>query len=203
MTQQTLQSGELPLANDTAVSPFDDIAAVHELYEPRIFRFLLMSVRDRDLALSLTQDTFMAAWKARENFHGDCSIATWLTRIAVNLLRSHTRTETFKFWKRASAEALDADHLSAQLPHHASSAEDRLIAQQQLAKVWESVQELSNHQRSIFILRFVDEIELQEIATIMNMPLPTVKTHLYRALDRIRAQHNPNSRVSAGKRGTR
>jgi RNA polymerase sigma-70 factor (ECF subfamily) len=202
MTQQTLQSGELTLANDTAVSPFEDIEAVHTLYEPRVFRFLLLSVRDRDLAFSLTQDTFLAAWKSRDSFHGDCGIATWLMRIAVNLLRSHTRTETFKFWKRASADALDANDLSAQLPHPSASAESSLIAQQQLAKVWESVEQLSSHQRSIFILRFLDEVELSEIAQIMNMPVPTVKTHLYRALDHIRAKHNPVSPKSS-KRGSK
>ena len=160
-------------------------------------------MRDRDLAFSLTQDTFLAAWKARDSFQGDCSIATWLMRIAVNLLRSHTRTETFKFWKRAGADSLDVDDLSAQLRHPSASAESTLIAQQQLAKVWESVQKLSSHQRSVFILRFLDEVELSEIAQIMNMPLPTVKTHLYRALDHIRAQHSPLSNAKVGKRGSK
>jgi RNA polymerase sigma-70 factor (ECF subfamily) len=199
MTQHSLQSGEITLATDSNVSPFEDITAVHALYEPRVFRFLLLSVRDRDLALTLTQDTFLAAWKARDSFRGDCGIATWLMRIAVNLLRSHTRTETFRFWKRAGAEALDADDLKSQLRHPAASAEAQLIAQQQLAKVWESVQQLSSQQRSVFILRFLDEVELNEIAQIMNLPLPTVKTHLYRALDRIRAQHSPLS----AKRGSK
>jgi RNA polymerase sigma-70 factor (ECF subfamily) len=194
MADRTLQSGELTMAPGTAVSPFEDIAAVHELYEQRVFRFLLLSVRDRDVALTLTQDTFLAAWRSRDSFHGDCAIATWLMRIAVNLLRSHTRTGGFRFWKRAAETALDAGDLQSHLRHPSANAEQQLIAQQQLAKVWESVQRLSSHQRSVFILRFLDEIELAEIAEIMNMPLSTVKSHLYRALDRIRAEHNPPSR---------
>lgn len=194
MPQQTLQSGELTLTNNEAVTPFDDIAAVHALYEERIFRFLLLSVRDRDVALSLTQDTFMNAWRTRASFRGDCSIATWLTYIAVNLLRSHTRTESFRFWKRVGATAVNADDLKSQLPHPGRSAESRLIAQEQLEQIWQTVEQLSRSQRTIFLLRFIEEIELAEIAKVMNMPVPTVKSHLYRALGHIRAGHQAGSR---------
>jgi RNA polymerase sigma-70 factor, ECF subfamily len=194
MPQQTLQSGDLTLTANEVVTPFDDIAAVYGLYENRIFRFLLMSVRDRDVALSLTQDTFMNAWRTRSNFRGDCSIATWLMYIAANLLRSHTRTESFKFWKRAGATAVSAEDLSAQLPHPERSAESRLIADEQLKQIWRAVDQLSPSQRTIFLLRFVEEIELSEIAKVMNMPVPTVKSHLYRALGHVRAGHQARSR---------
>lgn len=199
MPQPTLQSGELTLTSNEAVTPFDDIAAVHGLYEERIFRFLLLSVRDRDLAFSLTQDTFLNAWRTRANFRGDCSISTWLTYIAMNLLRSHTRTETFRFWKRAAANAMDADDLKSHLPHPGRSAESRLIAQEQLDQIWEHVEMLSRPQRTIFLLRFVEEIELSEIAKVMSMPVPTVKSHLYRALDHIRSGRKAGTK----KRGRR
>jgi RNA polymerase sigma-70 factor (ECF subfamily) len=194
MPQQTLQSGELTLTNNETVTPFDDIAAVHALYEERIFRFLLLSVRDRDVALTLTQDTFLNAWRTRASFRGDCSIATWLTYIAVNLLRSHTRTENFRFWRRVGATAVSADDLKSQLPHPERSAESRLIAQEQLEHIWQAVEQLSRPQRMIFLLRFVEEIELAEIAKVMNMPVPTVKSHLYRALSHIRAGRQAGSR---------
>ncbi|NYF79604.1 RNA polymerase sigma factor [Granulicella arctica] len=196
MFQQTLQPGELTQGDEQYVSPFDDIATVHSLYEARIFRFLLLSVRNRDIALSLTQDTFLNAWRSRDSFRGECSIATWLTRIAVNLLRDQTRTNTFRFWKRANATAIDVDSLSSHLPHPVRSAESTLIAREKLAQIWKTVEKLSPQQRSIFLLRFVDELELLEIAQAMSMALPTVKSHLYRALDRVRASHT----ASAGKR---
>ena len=194
MPQRTIQSGELTLAANEAVTPFDDIAAVHNLYQERIFRFLLFSVRDRDAALSLTQDTFVNAWRTRSNFRGDCSIATWLMYIAANLLRSHTRTETFRFWKRAAATAVTAEDLSGQLAHPERSAESRLIAHEQVQQIWQAVERLSATQRTIFLLRFIEEIELSEIAQVMNMPLPTVKSHLYRALGHVRAGHQSRSR---------
>ncbi|MGC9200161.1 MAG: RNA polymerase sigma factor [Acidobacteriaceae bacterium] len=189
MPQEGVRSDQLPMAEtmQERVTPFDDIASVHALYEERIFRFLLLSVRDRDVAMSLTQDTFLNAWRTRANFRGDCSIATWLTYIAMNLLRSHTRTEYFRFWKKAAAGAVSVEDLKAQLPHPAQSVEKRLMAQQELEQVWRSVENLSKAQRTIFLLRFVEEMELAEIAKVMRMPVPTVKSHLYRALDHVRS----------------
>jgi RNA polymerase sigma-70 factor, ECF subfamily len=201
MPQQRLQSGELTLAENGAerVTPFDDIAAVHALYEERIFRFLLLSVRDRDVALSLTQDTFLNAWRTRANFRGECSIATWLMYIAVNLLRSHTRTESFRFWKRVGATSVSAEDLKSQLPHPERSAEAKMIAQAELEQIWQRVETLSRSQRTIFLLRFIEEQELAEIAKVMHMPIPTVKSHLYRALDHIRAGRSTGLRKK-GKR---
>ena len=188
MLPQTLEP-ELSLLPEqtTPLEALDDITTLHALYEPRIFRFLLLSTRDRDLAATLTQDTFLKVWASRATFRGDCSLATWITRIALNLLRSHTRTEAFRFWRRNAT--LDADALTTHLPHHGRSAEDQLIAQQALEKVWQSVAKLSPRQRTIFLLRFVEEFELNDIATALDLPLPTVKTHLYRALDHVREAH--------------
>jgi RNA polymerase sigma-70 factor (ECF subfamily) len=190
--QHIVQPVELTLGSveGDVVSPFDDIAAVHAMYEPRVFRFLLFSLRDRDVAMSLTQDTFLNAWRARAEFRGDCSIATWLMRIAVNLLRSHTRTEAFRFWKRAAATAIDVGDVQESCAHTGPSAERVLAAREQLAEVWKTVETLAPKQRMVFLLRFVEEMELAEIATATGLALPTVKSHLYRAMDHVRKHAN-------------
>jgi len=186
MTSALLNAQALP-AN--AAREATSIETLHALYGQRIFRFLLASIRDRDIAETLTQETFLRAWVARDQFRGDSSPVTWLTRIALNLLRDHTRTNRFRFWRHVASTAVQADDVAAHLPHPASSTEDSLIAQQQLAIVWETVASLSERQRTIFLLRFVEELELSEIAQITALPISTVKTHLYRALATIRASH--------------
>ncbi len=191
MFEQAAQPGHLALAEfeqvePVRVSPFEDMSEVHALYEARIFRFLLFLLRDRDLALSLTQDTFLTAWRSRASFRGECAPATWLMRIAVNLVRNHTRTGAFKFWKRAAETAVEVDDPKIQFTHPGASAEGALMARQQLQQVWTRVEQLSGRQRTIFLLRFVDELELNEIAVATGLPLPTVKSHLYRALDHVR-----------------
>jgi len=189
MSSPAITSETLPIAPLMA-TPFDDLDSLVATYEQRIFRFHLLSLRDRDLALSLTQDTFLRAWSARASFRGDCAISTWLMRIALNLIRDHTRTDRFRFWKRVAETAVDVSDVSEHIPHRESSPEAGLIAREQLALVWDSVAHLSDRQRHIFTLRFVEELELSEIAEITVLPISTVKTHLYRALAAIRARHN-------------
>ena len=190
MPAHALISEDFVTADQAPATPFDDLATVVALYEQRIFRFLLVSIRDRDIAQTLTQETFLRAWTSRANFREDCSIATWLMRIALNLLRDHTRTERFRFWKRAANNAIDVSEISEHIPHRDSSTEARLIAKDQLALVWEAVARLSERQRNIFLLRFVEELELSEISIVTGLPVSTVKSHLYRALATIRARHN-------------
>ena len=169
MSSRAITSDSHSMTQQAPATSLDDMDSIIATYEQRVFRFHLISVRDRDLAQSLTQDTFVRAWAARHTFRGDCSISTWLMRIALNLIRDHTRTDRFRFWKRVSETAIDVSDISSHVPHRDSSLESRLIASEQMALVWESVAQLSDRQRSVFLLRFLEELELSEIATITEI----------------------------------
>jgi RNA polymerase sigma-70 factor (ECF subfamily) len=156
------------------------------LYRGRVFRYILFATRDEDVAESLTQDCFLRAHTAQASFRGECAMSTWLMRIAVNLVRDHQRSMKLRFWRRAAM--LDASEMSDRLPDTQSSTEHRLIAQERVATVWRAVETLSERQRSIFLLRFVEELELPEIAEAMRMNVNTVKSHLYRALSVVKRQ---------------
>jgi RNA polymerase sigma-70 factor (ECF subfamily) len=187
---QTFPSSSLTLAGGARTTPLDDLETVVALYQPRVFRFLLATLRDRDAAETLAQETFLRAWSARSTFREDCALSTWLIRIALNLARDHTRTGRFRFWKHLSTSAVDVSDIAASLPSHHGSAESRVIAQQQVALIWETVAQLSTRQRTIFLLRFLEEMDIPEIATVTGLPLGTVKSHLYRALNIVRARHS-------------
>ena len=186
---QMFSSTDLSVGAETRATRLYHIDSVVALYQPRIYRFLLGTLRDHDAAESLTQETFLRAWNARDTFREDCSIATWLTRIALNLARDHTRTGRFRFWKRAATSAVEASEVADYLPGREGSAEAHLIARQQVEGIWNTVGELSQRQRSIFLLRFMEEMEIPEIAATTGLPLGTVKSHLYRAIAAVRAQH--------------
>jgi RNA polymerase sigma-70 factor, ECF subfamily len=188
---RTFPPTSLSLDGEARTTPLDDLESVVALYQPRVFRFLLATLRDRDAAETLTQETFLRAWTARASFREDCSIATWLIRIALNLARDHTRTGRFRFWKHASDSAVDVAAVAATIPNSQTSAESHLIAQQQVALIWDTVAGLSTRQRTVFLLRFLEEMEISEIATVTGLSLGTVKSHLYRALNIVRTRHNP------------
>jgi RNA polymerase sigma-70 factor, ECF subfamily len=166
----------------------DDIEAVMRLYRGRILRYAVFAVRDRDAAETITQECFLKAYRARESFRGDCSLSTWLMQIAVNLVRDYARSRQFQFWRRAQLSAVDVNEAAEFLPAPGSSAEKRMLAREQLRSVWTAVEKLSKMQREVFLLRFVEEMELLEIAEVMGMKESTVKSHLYRALNSVRAK---------------
>jgi RNA polymerase sigma-70 factor (ECF subfamily) len=191
---QTFPSTSLTLGAGARATPLDDLESVVALHQPRVFRFLLAQLRDRDAAETLTQETFLRAWAARASFREDCSIGTWLIRIALNLARDHTRTGRFRFWKHVSTNAVDVADVAASVPNREGSAEMRLIAQEQVKRIWETVAGLTERQRTVFLLRFLEEMEIPEIAEVTGLPLGTVKSHLYRALNIVRTQHTTQSR---------
>ena len=178
-----MATGELPAP---IVSDADGVEEWMRLYRGRVFRYILFATRDEDVAESLTQDCFLRAHTAQASFRGECAMSTWLMRIAVNLVRDHQRSMKLRFWRRAAM--LDASEMSNRLPDTQSSTEHRLIAQERVATVWRAVETLSERQRSIFLLRFVEELELPEIAEAMRMNVNTVKSHLYRALSVVKRQ---------------
>jgi RNA polymerase sigma-70 factor (ECF subfamily) len=174
---------------ELSVPVVSDAGGVEEwmrLYHGRVFRYILFATRDEDVAESLTQDCFLRAHTARSSFRGECAMSTWLMRIAVNLVRDHQRSMKLRFWKRAAM--LDASEMSDRLPDMQSSTEHRLIARERVATVWRAVETLSERQRNVFLLRFVEELELPEIAEAMQLNVNTVKSHLYRALSAVKQQ---------------
>ncbi len=154
----------------------------------QIFRFLLASTRDMDLAETLTQECFLKAHRNWSQFRGDSSAMTWLMRIAINLQKDHWRNRRMQFWRQASTNTVDLDEASEWLASGERTAEQKMLAREKVAHVWRAVEGLSERQRTVFLLRFVDELELAEIAQTTGLNEGTVKAHLSRALARVRAE---------------
>ncbi|MGA9583671.1 MAG: RNA polymerase sigma factor, partial [Terracidiphilus sp.] len=111
-----------------------------------------------------------------------------LMRIAINLQKDHWRNRRLQFWRLTRTNAVDLDEASDWLPSGERTAEQRMLAGEKVAKVWQSVKNLSDRQRTVFLLRFVEEMELKEIAAATGMGEGTVKAHLSRALSRVRKE---------------
>ncbi len=162
-----------------------DFEAVVQFYGPKIFRFALASLRDRDDAETVTQDCFLRAFKAQAGFRHECSMQTWLMQIAVNLVRDRLRNRRLQFWKRA--KALEAPvELLPQLQSRTSSPEKSAVLRQQVESVWKAAALLPEKQRTVFLLRFVEDMDILEITAATGMKEGTVKTHLFRALRAVR-----------------
>src|ERR1035438_7890346 len=166
----------------------DEFSLVVERHRPQIFRFLLASTRDVDLAETLTQECFLKAHRNWGSFRGESSAMTWLMRIAINLQKDNWRNRRLQFWRQTQTNSVDMDEAGEWLPSGESSVEKQLLAREQVGHVWRAVKGLSERQRTVFLLRYIEEQELSEIARATGLSEGTVKAHLSRALVRVRAE---------------
>jgi RNA polymerase sigma-70 factor (ECF subfamily) len=170
------------------ITELDDIDLLVKLYRPRLLRYVAFSIGDQDLAETITQDCLLKAFNGRGSFRGDCAVSTWLFSIANNLVRDHLRTKKFQFWRKARATAVDVQEMASFLPSHESSPETRMLVRERAEQVKIVVEGLSVNQRRVFLLRFTEEMDMDEISQALGMPVNTVKTHLHRAVTSIRKQ---------------
>jgi len=166
----------------------EEFSQVVERHRPQIFRFLLASTRDIDLAETLTQECFLKAHRNWASFRGESSAMTWLMRIAINLQKDHWRNRRMQFWRQTQTNSVDMDEAGEWLASGESSVEKQLLAREQVGHVWAAVKGLSERQRTVFLLRYVEEQELSEIARATGLNEGTVKAHLSRAVGKVRAE---------------
>jgi RNA polymerase sigma-70 factor, ECF subfamily len=184
--ERALSSEAAPVTGENG-GPLDNFETLVEQHRPRIFRFILASLRNRESAENLTQDCFVRAYKARDQFRGACSAGTWLLQIAANLVRNHESSGRLKFWRRTLRADVDLSDAGDWIPDRQMSPEQMAAARQQVEKIWKVAGRLSGKQRTVFLLRFVEDMELLEIAAVTGMREGTVKTHLFRAVKAVRA----------------
>ena len=175
----------MAMAQEIAAEEFTAVVTKHL---PQIFRFLLSSTRDVDLAETLTQECFLKAHRNWGSFRGESTAMTWLMRIAINLQKDHWRNRRMQFWRKTQTNAVELDEASDWLPSGERSVEQQLMARERVAQVGKAVERLSERQRTVFLLRYVEELELSEIARSTGLNEGTVKAHLSRALARVRAE---------------
>ena len=110
-------------------------------------------------------------------------MVTWLLRIAINLVRGHARSRRFQFWKKAQQVGPEEIQDS---PDRSISPEENAVIRDEIHAVWEATKALSERQRTVFLLRFLEDLDIAEIARSTGLTENAVNVHLFRAVRRIR-----------------
>jgi RNA polymerase sigma-70 factor, ECF subfamily len=166
----------------------DDFEEIIQKHQRRVYRVVFLLVKDQDVADTLTQECFLKAYQKRRDFRGECSMATWLLRIAVNLARDHGKNRRAAFWKKLMGreQTVGGETKLASLRAPDASPERVLLAREELQAVWRALEAVSPQQRSVFLLRYAEEMSLEEVAEVLGLKLGTVKAHLFRATTQLR-----------------
>jgi RNA polymerase sigma-70 factor (ECF subfamily) len=184
--ERTAAASLVSTAVANPVMEIQDFDRVVQQYWPRILRFLLAAVRDSDVAETLTQDCFLRAYRSRHGFRGDSSLSTWLMTIAVNLARDHASNRRFQFWRKTQRASVDSTIIAEWLPDQRISPEQRALINEQVQAVWDATANLSGRQKTVFLLRFVEDLDILEICEATGLSESAVNVHLFRAVRAIR-----------------
>lgn len=176
-------------------------------YQRRIERLIGRMVRDTDLIEDIAQETFIRAYRALAQFRGEAQFYTWLYRIAVN-----TAKKALVDLKRdpvVSESALrgggggDDDDETSAVENELTSAEtpETVLAAKEIAATVNSAMEaLPEELRQAVTLREIEGLSYEEIAEVMNCPIGTVRSRIFRAREAISAKVKPMLENQSGKR---
>lgn len=168
-------------------------AAYRELvrrYERPIFSLIYRMVRDRELAEDLAQETFVKALNAVESYRPEFKFSSWIFKIANNVAIDHLRRRELSTLSldgsphAATPEAIQATAL--QLGDKQETALEELEARELGGEIEQAIGRLRPEYRACILMRHVEGRPYEEIATMLDLPLGTVKTYIHRARNELR-----------------
>jgi len=159
-----------------------DPAAFGELYDrysARIYRFVRSRIHDDGLAEDVTADVFMSALRGIRNYQDQGRpFSCWLYRIGANAVASHYRN------RRPQLSLDDA----IALPALEMDPADEVIARDRVRAVWQAIDRLPRQQRAAMILKFSDDLTMEDIGAVLGKSPAAAKLLIYRAVQRLRLE---------------
>lgn len=152
-----------------------------EKYERALHFYILKMIKDQNRVEDLVQEVFVKAFDNLNSYNTDYAFSTWLYRIATN--------HTIDYLRKKKLQTLSIDEpvksrdgdMQMQLPDANAQTDRKIIRSQRQAMVQQAIDDLPEKYRDVIKLRHMQEKSYQEIADILDLPLGTVKAHIFRA----------------------
>ena len=173
------------LVRRTAAHDHEAFRVLMKRHNQMLYRAARSILKSEPEAEDAVQEAYMQAYRAMGDFRGDAKVSTWLVRIVVN----ESITRLHKHARRAEVIRLEGD--DPQLDQHSSEDSmnesapenpDRAAQRAETRRLLEAkIDELPDAFRSVFVLRAVEEMTVEEVATVLDIPEATVRTRFFRA----------------------
>ncbi len=161
---------------------------------PRVFNFCVRLLQNKTEAEDLCQDVFTRAVAGIKNFRGDSKLSTWLYRITLNSWKNRVRYEKsrlkgrhFSLWGKKDD---DGNASEIELPEKIHSPDVWAEISDQHKRILKALDELDADQKSVIVLRDMEDQSYEEIADQLNLNVGTVKSRLSRAREQLRVAYH-------------
>ncbi|MEO5332613.1 MAG: RNA polymerase sigma factor RpoE [Magnetococcus sp. YQC-5] len=152
-------------------------------YQGTVGSVISRLVSDHDKVLDLTQETFIKAYRALDKFRGESAFYTWLYRIAVNTVKNHLLARK-RGLVMSDEELEDSERMAPQLRNH-ETPERLMLRQEMMVNLRSAIDALPEAMRQAILLRDVEGHSYEEIARVLQCPIGTVRSRIYRSRQEI------------------
>ncbi len=172
-----------------------------EKYQRKLLRLLSRFIRDSSEVEDVAQEAFIKAYRALPSFRGDSAFYTWLYRIGINTAKNYLvtmgrKTPTLGEFDSEEAENFEGGGLLREL----NTPESELMSKQIAATVNQAMEELPEELKTAITLREIEGLNYEEIASMMNCPIGTVRSRIFRARETIAEKLRPQLGTAKNKR---
>lgn len=179
----------MPVELKKGIMDFDEIV---DRYEKPIYNLIFRLIGDREEAADLTQDTFVAAFKAMSSFREEASVRTWLCRIAVN--RCKNKYKEYDRRRGLEGGSLDAGFVEEQTEwgmRCGATPQVALERKELRERIERAISQLPSDYRIVVVLRDLQGLSYEEIAQAAELSVDVVRTRLARAREMLRRKLAP------------
>jgi RNA polymerase sigma-70 factor, ECF subfamily len=166
----------------------DAFAEIIEIYKNSIYQLCFRMLGNRHEAEDMAQEAFIRAYVNINSFNQELKFSTWLFRIATNLCIDRIRKKKPDYYLDAEVSGTDGLTMYSQLASDSPLPEKELESLELQETVQKEIMKLPEKYRSVIVLKYIEELSLNEISEILDMPLGTVKTRIHRGREALRQQ---------------
>jgi RNA polymerase sigma-70 factor (ECF subfamily) len=170
-------------------------------YQRKLARLLSRFIRDATEVEDVTQEAFIKAYRALPTFRGDSAFYTWLYRIGINTAKNYLAAMGRRAPTTTEIDSEEAEgYEDGEQLRDVNTPENELMSKQIAQTVNETMEALPEELRTAIVLRELDGLSYEEIATVMNCPIGTVRSRIFRARETIAERLRPLLETSKDKR---
>jgi RNA polymerase sigma factor (sigma-70 family) len=177
-TESRIEDSEL--IRSAVAGDQDAYRRLMEKYRDAIFNLISRMISDKSEVNDLTQETFVKAFGSLHSFNHLYAFSTWLYKIASNTCIDYLRKKKLQTFSIHQSVDSEGDDYSYELPDRTFEADKEIISDQRSRVVNDAIEALPEKYRAVIKLRHMDEKNYDEIAEILDIPLGTVKAHIFR-----------------------
>lgn len=170
-------------------------------YQRKLGRLLSRMIRDPAEVEDVAQEAFIKAYRALPNFRGESAFYTWLYRIGVNTAKNYLVSQGRRAPTSTDIEAEEAEQYDSGELLRDNDTPERLMQTRQIGETVNAAMDaLPEDLRTAIVLREIEGLSYEEIATLMNCPIGTVRSRIFRAREAIAERLKPMLDVAPDKR---